>query len=84
MKDSIYITISKNGITGYRKTIPSLRAGEYAVRIDLTVDDKYFKRVIPIAGVEINDKHLIEPKIVVEPIEQEEDLIKDNEEREVY
>jgi hypothetical protein len=47
MKDTIFLIFNKDGITGTRKTVPPLRAGEYATRVDVTVDDKYFKRIIP-------------------------------------
>ena len=75
MKDTIYLTFDRHGVkTSLRKTPPQLRAGEYACRIDVTVDDKYFKRIIPIAKMELDDKFIIEPKIELEPqeIEKEE------------
>ena len=75
MKDSIFLIFDRNGVQGYRKTVPPLRAGQYATRIDVTVDDKYFKRIIPIAKMELDDKFLIEPKVQLEPQEtpQEEE-----------
>ena len=72
MKDTIYMTFDQNGVKGQlRKTPPTLRAGEYACRIDVTVDDKYFKRIIPIAKMELDGKFLIEPQIELEPKEPE-------------
>ncbi len=75
MKDTIFLIFDKNGITGTRKTIPPLKAGEYSTRIDVTVDDKYFKRIIPIAKMEIDDGALIEPKMILENVEKPEDTI---------
>ena len=72
MNDSIYITFDKNGIGTMRKSPPALRAGEYACRLDVTVDDKYFKRIIPVVKMELDGKYLIEPKVEVEPQEPEQ------------
>ena len=80
MKDSIYITFDRSGVKGtLRKTPPTLRAGEYACRIDVTVDDKYFKRIIPIAKMELDDKFLIEPKVELEPQDVPEEHIEGEE-----
>lgn len=74
MKDSVYITFDRNGVKGtLRKSPPDLRAGEYACRVDITVDDKYFRRIIPIAKMELDDKFIIEPKVELEPQEKVED-----------
>jgi hypothetical protein len=70
MNDSIYLIFDKQGIVGMRKSIPNLSAGQYACRLDIIIDDKYFKRIIPIAAMELDDKFLIEPKIQIEPIEK--------------
>lgn len=79
MKDTVYIIFDKNGVRGFRKTIPQLRQGEYATRLDVMVDDKYFKRIIPVAKMELDDKFLIEPKMVLEPIEKPEENIEGEE-----
>lgn len=85
MKDTIYITFDARGVKGsVRKTPPMLRAGEYGCRLDVTVDDKYFERIIPVAKLELDDKFLIEPKIELEPREIENDAEEDNEGREVH
>jgi len=79
MKDTIYLVFNRDGISAMRKTLPQLRAGEYAPRLDVNVDDKYFKRIIPIAKMELDDKFLIEPKIELEPIEIPEETPKGEE-----
>lgn len=68
MKDSVYLIFAKGGIVAMRKTLPELRAGHYATRLKVSVDDKYFKRIIPEATMELDDKFLIEPKVNVEPM----------------
>ena len=73
MNDTIYLIFDRTGIKGTRKTLPPLKAGEYATRIDVTVDDKYFKRIIPIAKMEIDDAALIEPKMILETIDKPEE-----------
>lgn len=78
MKDEIFLTFNANKIVSMRHSPPPLRAGEYAVKIKLTVEDKYFKRIIPIAYMELDGKQLIEPKIELEaediPEEEVEEL----------
>ena len=81
MNDTIFLIFDKHGIKGTRKTIPPLKAGEYATRIDVTVDDKYFKRIIPIAKMEIDDDFLIEPKMVLENVENPEENPEEPEEQ---
>ena len=66
MNDTIFLIFDRNGVKGARKAAPPLKAGEYACRIDITVDDKYFKRIIPIAKMELDDSYLIEPKVELE------------------
>lgn len=74
MKDSIYLIFDKFGVNAMRKTLPELKAGQYATRLDVLVDDKYFKRIVPVAKMELDDKFLIEPKMVLEPMEKPEDM----------
>ena len=74
MKDAIYLVFDRYGVKSMRKSVPPLKAGEYATRIDIVVDDKYFKRIIPIAKMELDDKFLIEPKMTLEPMEAPDDM----------
>lgn len=75
MKDIIYLTFDKLGVKSMRKTLPSLRAGEYAVRLDIGVSDKYFKRIIPIAKMELDDEYIIEPKVELEPTIEPKEIL---------
>jgi hypothetical protein len=79
MKDSVYLTFNRNRVVSMKRSIPELHAGEYAARIDITVDDKYFKRIIPIARMELDDKFLIEPKVLLEPQEKPEEILGEHE-----
>lgn len=72
MKDTIYLKFNKHGIKSMSKGPPGLSAHEFATRLDIDVDDKYFDRIIPIAYMKLDDKFLIEPKIEMEPIEKVE------------
>lgn len=74
MKDTVYLIFDKEGVKAMRKTLPPLKAGEYATRLDVVVDDKYFKRIIPIAKMELDDKFLIEPRMELIPIEKPDDM----------
>lgn len=55
MKDSIYLTCNRNGVTGYRKSKPSLNSGEVAIRIDILVPNSYFDRFVPTATITLPD-----------------------------
>ena len=79
MKDSIFLVFDSAGVRKMVKSVPSLYAGQYACRLDVQVDDKYFKRIIPIAKMELDDKFLIEPKIVLEPAEVEDEIVLEEE-----
>ena len=63
MEDTIYVIFDRIGVTGMRKTLPPLGADEYACKINLVVDDKYFKHLVPTARLELDGSTLIEPTI---------------------
>lgn len=73
MKDTVYLIVNKNGVHGMRKTPPDLKGGEHAVRLQVNVDDRFFKAAIPTALLEIGEEFLITPEIDVD-IEPPEDL----------
>ena len=67
MKDSIYLIFNRHGVRGFRKTLPKLSSGEFATKLTLKVDDKFFKQIVPEATMELGDKFIIEPKIELSP-----------------
>jgi len=69
MKDEAYITLNKSGIAGIRKGKPSLRSGQVAVKIRISVSDKFFDRTIPQVDIDIPDSYIQTPSIEVEPTE---------------
>lgn len=66
MKDSAYLTVNANGIIRMTKNPPHLRAGEYAVKVCLSVPQEYFKAVIPVANINVNGRHLHHPPFDVQ------------------
>lgn len=67
MRDVAYLKLTRRGISGMTKNCPKLSAGEYAVKLVLTVDDRFFEQAIPTATLDIDDEFLVSPVIVVEP-----------------
>jgi len=67
LKDYIYLIVSKGGIDGTRKTHPSLRSGQFAVKVSVSIDDRFFKQIVPEAHIDIGEEFLIEPEVEVAP-----------------
>ena len=67
MRDSCYIKFDRQGIVsaGMSKGPPALRAGQYAVRITLSVPDENLRQAIPEAVIEIPEAAIIEPVVEV-------------------
>lgn len=66
MKSSVYLVFDKLGVREMRKGKPSLAAGQYAVRVTISVPDRMFARMIPEALVEIPEGAIIEPTVEVQ------------------
>jgi len=67
MKDIIYLIFDRSGIVHMRKSLPNLSAGQYAVKLEVFIDNKYFERIVPTATMSLDDSFLIKPKIYLEP-----------------
>ena len=65
MKDSCYIVLSEYGIERMTKRQASLKRGEVAVRISLTVSDKAFAEPAITAQITIPDTAIIRPDVDV-------------------
>lgn len=65
MQDRGYLAFDRYGIRRFTKGPPSLKAGEYAVRIHLEVPDAQFERAIPEAHLLIPPTALIAPRVEV-------------------
>lgn len=70
-----YLIIQRQGrgiaICDMRKTKPSLRSGQAAVRIKLRIDSAVFENLIPTITAEIKASDLIEPTVEVLPAESD-------------
>ncbi len=66
MKDTCYLIMDANGVTDIRKTHPSLKSGQIAVKLKVNVSDKFFERTFPVAELNIPDSYVLEPSIDVE------------------
>lgn len=81
MRDSCWLIFNKRGLKRmskgkrerYTRVRPALAAGEYAVRVSVTVPDKVFEdRPIPEASITVPAEAVIEPVVtVLEPSEDE-------------
>ncbi|MCK9513694.1 MAG: hypothetical protein M0R28_21055 [Pigmentiphaga sp.] len=66
MKDTCILVFDKNGVVSMRKRSTELKAGEYAVRVKISVPDHYFERAIPTAEISIPEDYIIEPVVGLE------------------
>ncbi len=63
MKVSIFLVLSQNGDIKLYKTPPKLNSMEVAVKLNLSISDKFFKRFIPETELVIPDEYVLEPKL---------------------
>ena len=68
MKDEKYVIFDRNGMQGMRTGKPHLSAGQFAFKIRLEVENKYFDRVIPVADLKLDESHILQPEVEVEQI----------------
>jgi len=54
-------------IADMRKNKPALRAGQVAVRVQLTIEDSMFEELIPTVSAEIHPGEVLEPTVEVLP-----------------
>jgi hypothetical protein len=84
MKTTIYIIATRNGIERMTKRSPYLGRGEIGVALKITIPDAAFTSPLIRAELDVQDEHVIQPTLTVEPIEapreQDEDLPPDVEE----
>jgi len=71
MHDIVYLTFTASGVTAMHKSHPRLRVDEYAVEVQVAVADAYFDRDIPVATLDIEQRHIITPEVEVEVHEPE-------------
>lgn len=76
MKDEVYLVFNKGGIRRLIKKISNkvtlLQPGELMVKVNLEVEDKYFKFAIPEATVKLSQENVIMPEVKVEPVKTEQ------------
>jgi hypothetical protein len=66
MKDVAYLVVSRHGVQSMRKSLPSMKRGEIAIKVNVTVADKAFapptiEQYIdiqdPYQGIDLEDVH---------------------------
>lgn len=69
MRHSCYLIFGAKGIRRMTKgpRTPGLSSGEFAVRVTLSVADKFFANAVPAATIAVPDRCIIEPTVTVEP-----------------
>lgn len=66
MKDTIYLTLSEKGVQKMYKTSRfDLRGGQHAVRVNVEVEDRFFRQITPEATLKIGPDHVISPDVAV-------------------
>ena len=76
MKDISYLIIGKSGIRGVRKSKPSLRWDEIALKVSLEIPDILFERPALEATIKV-DKNIMPEKISPELIINTKKLIEE-------
>lgn len=73
MRDVCYLVFHRYGVARMTKNPPRLERDEYAVQLNVMIEDAFFKAAIPIATLEIGDEHVIKPslEVMLEPAEQQ-------------
>ena len=66
MKTSAYVILTKHGVLSLRKGKPKLNSNEVAVRLNLTISDKFFERFVPEVDIDVPDDYVAKPEIGVE------------------
>ena len=68
MKTTCFLVFNARGVVGVRKSIPSMRSGEFAVRLALSIPDALFKPDVPTIDLVIPERAMILPVVeIVEP-----------------
>ncbi len=66
MKTSAYIILTKSGVVSLRKGKPKLNSNQVAVKLNLTISDKFFERFVPEVNIGVPDDYVSKPEIDVE------------------
>ena len=77
MKQTVYIIASKSGIERLTKRHPFLGRGEIGVKLTVTIPDAAFSSPLIAAALDVEDEHVIQPTVTIEPHEaprEDEDL----------
>lgn len=67
MKDTCYLTFDRRGICKMSKGQPKLGQGEFATKVVIDCDDRFFKQIIPETTIKIGADFLITPEVTVTP-----------------
>lgn len=55
MKDTIYLTVARNGVQGMRKSYQGAPRGQAVIKLDVTVDENAFKPPILEQSIVVSD-----------------------------
>lgn len=66
MKATCFLILSGRGVERLTKTVPALAAGEIAVRLTVSADNKHFRMPYVEAAIQLEERHLIHPEVDVE------------------
>lgn len=78
MKDSVFLVFDRGKVKKMYKTKPSLRRDEHAIRLDVEMDDDYFRAAIPSHKLRVAAEDVIRPEVgVVIGEGEDERMVKD-------
>jgi hypothetical protein len=68
MKAVCHLVFDKKGVVKVSKGTPSLRNGQYAVRLVVHLPDSLFKPDMPVVEVTVPERELLTPTVEVVPL----------------
>lgn len=65
MKDSIYLVFDQGGVSRMTKRMPSMNGGEFCFRMNVSIPQDFFRRVIPVAELEVPESYIKHPSVEI-------------------
>lgn len=65
MKITCYLILNEYGAVSVRKNKPPLSSDEVAVKLNLSLSDKFFERFMPEVDIKVPDDYVMKPSIDV-------------------
>lgn len=66
MKETVYLIFDENGVKSpIVKSTKAIPKGKCAVRLEVNINDSFFKNIYPTAKIEISEENILRPKVEI-------------------